>query len=108
MNVEGDVVKNKQEDLVIGATFLRGNYYMISKGKYSGPSSAASTHTESALGVPHAGLCSLELAVPLSALSSGCLQESGSLHHMADPHFQKRSLPILLEKQQLGRSKLYE
>ena len=47
-------------------------------------------------------------AEPLSALSSGCLQKSGSLNHMADPHLQKPSLPILLEKQQLCGSKIYE
>lgn len=56
----------------------------------------------------HAVLCSQELAHPLSALSFGCLRKSGSLNHMTDPHLQKPSLPILLEKQQLCGSKLYE
>lgn len=56
----------------------------------------------------HAVLCRQELAHPLSALLFGCLQKSGSLNHMTDPHLQKPSLPILLEKQQLRGSKPYE
>lgn len=51
-----------------------------------------------ALGEPYAVLFCLELADSFSASSSGCLRKSGSLNHMADPHSEKRSLLILLEK----------